>query len=551
MPRNPLPIARGALQSLLVLGLPASPAQEPDPAVPDGMVLVVGVVRNHFDGAPLPGVHITMRDPTAGCDSPATQTVSSDAEGRFRFLPFRPGPRFLVTNTPVDPATKSPPFPPTETDILPEGPGRIEMELVLGELGSVAGNVVDEESGAPVRGARAAIRNSDHPPATSGAGGEFRLDGLALRNRSQQVVVDSPGYASFWGSLLLGAESVEGMTIRMRRARQAFGTVRNEKGEPVGRVPDPEGKPVPIVVDLQGRGQIPFVHPDGRLELRENSPGRVDVKAVETDENGRWAIAELDPDFVWSLALRELPYRKDEVPSFSFGPKEYWKRLNLTLVPSRRIEGRVVSDDGEPMERGGALLAAAAAIVNEVFEVPLVELDGAEGGLPVGPRWAGDAGDRIATFPDRISASARMRETHLAKIEAGGRFEFPGVETGPTLFFVRRMGTSPTAFVRNVAAEEGSWEVTLYPVEPVTVKGRVVNDQGRGRPAVQVRAVAAVKGKGEVPWVLARGTTDEGGAFSMRFEYGGPWRVVAGEGTSAVESEMLRGSPEEVVLPVK
>jgi len=538
--------ASAKLLAFVLSALGLGSAQDPpgSPPVPEGKVLVTGIVRNHLDGAPLPGIHLTMRDPTAGCDAPATQTTVSDGEGRFRFLPFEPGPRFIVTSTRPDPVTKKPPFPPTETDLFPEEPGRLEIELVVGELGSVAGTVVDEVSGAPLRGARIGIRGADKPPVTSGIGGEFRVSDLALRNHSQQIQVEAHGYADFWGALLLGEKSVEGMTIRMRRARSIFGTVRNESEEPVGRVPGPDGEPVPIVVDMQGRGRIPFVHPDGALDVRESSPGRVDVRGVETDERGAWRIEGLDPDFLWSLALRGLPYRKDEVATFTFGSREYSKSATLTLAISARVEGRVLDEVGEPIVQGG-VLATAASLVNEVFEEPLILLEKQEGRDVA--RWAPDAADRIASFPERISSSVRMRETHLARIGSEGHFQFPSVERGPTLFFVRRSGYAPKAILRDVGAEEAPWEVRLFEGKGVSVKGRVLDAEGQARAGVPVRALGVSGGEGELGWTLSQTTTVAEGAFFLRFDAAGPWRIVAGDSEATVESEIFEEAAEEEI----
>ncbi|MGH7151777.1 MAG: hypothetical protein ACREIU_13820, partial [Planctomycetota bacterium] len=264
--------------------LPLLQEGPPSPPLPEGMVLIEGECVSHPEGAPVPGVHLTMRDPTQGCKSPETQTTATDASGKFRFAPFPQGPRWIVTRSPTDGQTKRSLYPPTDHDVDPAKPGPFHLRIVLGEFGTVRGRALDSETGSPVRGAQVAIRNEGSPVPVDPATGAFLLPRVVLRNRGQQVVVDAPGYAQTWGVLRMGETSIEGMTLRMRRARTLNGTVR-----------DASRKALPgLYVEVQGVGRIPFLAPDGTPEEREDSPGRVDVRGAATDSLGAYQVTGLD-----------------------------------------------------------------------------------------------------------------------------------------------------------------------------------------------------------------------------------------------------------------
>ncbi|HKB15650.1 MAG TPA: carboxypeptidase-like regulatory domain-containing protein, partial [Planctomycetota bacterium] len=198
---------------LLPLLLPLLQEGPPSPPLPEGMVLIEGECVSHPDGAPVPGVHLTMRDPTQGCKSPETQTTATDADGKFRFAPFPKGRRWIVTRSPTDGQTKRSLYPPTDHDLDPAQPGPLHLRIVLGEFGSVRGRVLDAETGTPVRAAQVSIRTEGSPVPVDPATGTFTLPRVVLRSRGQQVVADAPGYAQTWGVLRMGEKSIEGMSL--------------------------------------------------------------------------------------------------------------------------------------------------------------------------------------------------------------------------------------------------------------------------------------------------------------------------------------------------
>ena len=546
---NPIPM------SLLLLLLPPFLAQDgpPAPPLPPGMVLLEGECVSHPDGAPVPGVHLTMRDPTQGCKSPETQTTATDAEGKFRFAPFPRGKRWIVTRSPTDGQTRRSLYPPTDHDVDPAEPGTVHLRIVLGEFGTVKGRVVDAETGSPVRGATVAIRNEGSPIPVDPATGAFHIPRVILRSRGQQLVADAPGYAATWGVLRMEESSIEGMTLRMRRARTLGGTVR-----------DASRKPLPgLYVEVQGVGRIPFLAPDGRPEEREDSPGRVDVRGDDTDSLGTYRVDGLDPDFTWSVALRTkpqeatpgtsrptstesvgmkpLPFRKEGLSAFSFAAQELVKTVDLVQVEGTPVRGTLLDEKGEPLAGGGILLCAAS-IVNEIVQgEPLILVVPASDGGPAKLRWAEGASDRVRFLEENLQGHVRFREAHIRKVDAEGKFSFEAVEPGPHLVFARRPDYQTQTFLREVGAEPGEWTIRMPRKSEIFLAGRVLGPDGAPIGAAKVKAVGIPEGEGSLGWTAAETTSTAEGTYTLRFSIGGRFRLEAHHGGRVGVSDPLEG----------
>jgi protocatechuate 3,4-dioxygenase beta subunit len=515
------------------------------------MVLLEGECVSSLDHSPVPAVHLTMRDPTQGCKSPETQTTVSDAEGKFRFAPFPAGRRWIVTRSPTDEQTRRSLYPPTDHDVDPVEPGTLHLRIVLGEHGSVRGRVVDAETGSPVRDAQVALRGESALVSVQPTTGEFVLPQVVLRSRSQQIVASASGYASSWGVLRMGETGIDGMTLKMRRARTLAGTVR-----------DAAGKPVPgIWVEIQGTGRTPFLAADGTPEFREDSPGRLDLQGGETDSLGHYQVEGLDPDFTWSVSIKSrptekegmksLPFRKEGLSAFSFGAGELVRTVDIVRVEGTSVRGTVVDERGEALPGGGILLCAAS-VVHEVMQGrPLLAIEPASDGGASKFRWADGASDQIPFLEELLEGHVRFREAHLRPVDREGKFAFDGVEPGLHLVFVRRKDHEKRTFLRQVGPDPVEWRIPLFKREEVVVSGRVLDPDGAPVGGAKVKAVGLAEEEGELGWRLAESTTTAEGTYSLRFQRGGAFRVEATHAARKGASAPVKGSSPSVEIRLR
>jgi RNA polymerase sigma factor (sigma-70 family) len=256
----------------------------------------------------------------------------SDADGRFTFLGLPPGP--VVVGATVRG------FERIELDLADIGSE--ELELRLRPAGKLAGRVIDAATGAPIARFRVKVQADWNAPEAhrlrSGPGMWSR--GLWIEDPEGEWVMEDDLPADRW--VVVEVEAVGFAPARIERAVTAvdpdpaacvIALVRQTVVR--GQVVDVDGAPVAgAVVSLVGRRDGPRATTDGagRFELLGLAAGETTL-AVEAEGFAR---------------LREGPFEVGGTPL----------QLRIQLDRGARVVGRVLGDDGQPLEGEQVLLLA-------------------------------------------------------------------------------------------------------------------------------------------------------------------------------------------------
>ncbi len=470
-------------------------------------------------------------------------------------------------------------------------PGR-PVAFELPPAAALAGVVVDG-AGRPVPGVtvRAEPRGDDswrdmsdhHPAAVSGAGGRFRLSGLAAR-RLYEVVARHEAHAP--ARLLVRAPEPGGKAPPLRLVLSPGRSV-------VGRVIDPEGAPVAGAAVTVHRSRRSL---DGDGRVTEGGGG-----SAASDAAGRFRLPHLAAGDYELLVARQ---GFAEPPRLEFAVPEGVGEVDLGDLALERgvaLEGRVVASKGAPIE--GASVQVQPRMGDFGFESSWrsdqeAQTD-ADGRFRIADLRRGARVELAVSHPDYGSAEVAEVEVPPAEpllielrplgglevrvVDADGtplpgasvgsysehRVSLGGSQSGGTASFARygetdgegrllvRFGAGPVNLLvgkpgyeeRRLPAVEvpggrtAQLEVVLRPAASATLVGRVADDRGRPLPGFQVQAERVVADGGD-GWPGAMSwrepaTTDAEGSYRVDGLAAGEYAVRAqGPGQRSAEGRV-------------
>lgn len=317
--------------------------------------------------------------------------------------------------------------------------------LVLEPAVAIAGRVIKPD-GEPLAGAKVAAREPrgrNRAETAAGPDGSFRLEGFAA-GASIEIGAEHPDAQA--GSLVVPAGESPEVLLVLQPASRVAGRVRSD-GEPAAGV---------VVLLRSGGVTRGSTRTDegGRFELRGVAPGLLDLETVSRGLFGE--------------ALR-----------FELAAGESIEDLELELSPGAIVEGRVLSEDGTPLDK------------------VVVEVIGIEGDLR--SRLAG-----LRAFTDEE-----------------GAYRLEGLAPGKAALRARRIDLPAAEQRLEVVA--GSQELDWRLSAGLRASGSIVDDQGQ--PVAGARISAFDEG-GRV--VVDSSRSDAEGRFLLEGLTAGPLRV-AGE----------------------
>ncbi len=310
---------------------------------------ITGVVRDPF-GAPIAGVEVTVRRESAPDAPPASESVTTDADGRFAVAPASAGARHAITFRERAHVAR----------VVHDVAAGAALSVVLRDGFTVRGRVVDEATVAPIAGAHLDF---------SGAGGIVSSDAdgrfeTGVDPNEASGTASKPGYLP-WRSAPLRAGANTELAVRLKRWRgnsTVYLAVTDAvSGGPLDGVSVREGP----VTALGG--------------------GVVGVEIVEHSEQGSMLSAPQlvigAPDHADTpIELDETDGRSPDAPRM------------VALERSVTIQGRVVDAEGRAV--GGAVVKATpdwnrvrwfvnTRLVATTNEDGSFSIDGVPGRLPV------------------------------------------------------------------------------------------------------------------------------------------------------------------------
>jgi len=299
-----------------------APVEAPDPSPRPAFT---GRVVSSHDGRGIADAEVTFLAPEGAT------SVRSEADGRFRFVPSRPGPHQLAAVLAEGFVPFGPDWGQSPIRLLAPPPlGTPELVVWLDPEARLRGRVEAAEGGAPIAGALVTVRAS---------GGQSRLLGP-----DRQWTTDAAG--EFSGTAppeaLLEAHAT-GFTPGVERLRSGTRTQTvtfRLKRAPAdaaadlplaGRVVEPSGAPVPEAVVMLGASR-----------QRGKGPGALLPAPVTSDAQGRFRFEAVPSQVGWAQAAAgELLSDRVNVGA---GDTE----VVLTVRPGGVIAGRVLYGDGRP-----------------------------------------------------------------------------------------------------------------------------------------------------------------------------------------------------------
>jgi len=244
-----------------------------------------------------------------------------------------------------------------------------------------------------------------------------------------------------------------------------------------------------------------------------------------TDEEGRYRLANVQPGRYHLTAVSPgyifaepgaSEWQPGKVVNVSAG--EELKGLDFTLVRGGVVTGRVTDSDGKPVvEEGVTLLPADARERKEKRARPFTSQTDDRG---VYRAW-GVAPGRYVVY------SGRAREDMFR----GGAFDAGAFY--PQTFYPSVTEESQARVVEVAAGgEEGDVDITLAKMTKThTARGRVVDEEGRAVPGVQIAVGSMAAGASRFSGsMFTAGKTDERGEFTVRGLMPGDWGVWASAG---------------------
>ncbi|WP_165251751.1 carboxypeptidase regulatory-like domain-containing protein [Paludisphaera soli] len=309
---------------------------------------VEGRVTDKASGAPLAGILVEMIPMRR--HGGQVFTTRTDADGRYRVSGHSTDGTYFITA-----------FPPADSGYLslsdrregwPAGASTMTVDLPLDAGRLVSGRVVDLEGKRPVAGAAVMYQPEPRNPNNT--------RDYDLRN---SVVADADGRFRITALKGRGFLAVEGNSdVYARRSRKSAS--RDEAIHPHGLVeidvPE-QGEPAPAEIVLR-RGkplEARLLGPDGLPVDRVTAMyDGIDAALVDVWNQGRpftggtFRIAAADPERIYRVLFLNVERRLGAVAELKADPSG--KPLEVRLLPTATIKGKVATADGHVMEGAGA-----------------------------------------------------------------------------------------------------------------------------------------------------------------------------------------------------
>lgn len=469
----------------------------------------------------------------------------SDAQGRYRLTGVEPGEQVVTVDHP-DFRRRA--------ERIEVRPGANTFDVFLDPGLGVSGRVIGED-GAPLAGARLALRGEgpSSGEARSGADGRFEIGGLV--DGTYQLAAQKEGFAPsvLPGGVEVRGAPVAGLEVVLGRGLSITGELLGVELDDLAQVEVSASSPAGLALDGD-------VRPTGRYRLDGLSPGEWVVAAVVTS-TGRRAVVGVE-----------------------LGPGENGRIVDLDLGAGRTFSGRVLVD-GQPAAgarlrlHGGVPWAGGTATTGHdgSFRVEGVEpgdyeleITQASAGLRHREPQAltGDehrtieittahlagrvaekaSGEPLAGVSLRLEAAEGPVDglpPRAGTSDADGRFSYRRLTAGAYRLVAEKAGYAPARAVVEVRSGEATeTELVLKPAAGLVL--RVSRPAGEMTPSVDV-ALFDAAGQAAVAGTYP---VEPGGLVRLGSAPAGSWRLVVSAGGSALAVLPIQVSadPVDVVL---
>jgi protocatechuate 3,4-dioxygenase beta subunit len=329
--------------------------------------------------------------------------------------------------------------------VLGAGAAGEPLAITLAPTATLAGRVVEAESGRPLAGVRLVARGEGASfVARSGADGRYAFRGLAPRR--YRLAAEDERFVPWTRGVSVSAGQAETQDVPLARAATLAGRVVNEDGQPI------EGARVTLA-----RG--------GENVLRAFVRSLEEEQVVRTGRDGSFRATRLAPGESQRLDVRHDDYEERAVAGVSLAPGATRSGLTVVMRRGLSLRGVVKDEQGRPLAGTEVTLGSSRSI------------RAGRGGVQmqlVGP------------------GSQARRETG-----ADGRFEFRGLKAGDYTVTARRSGFT-RASVEPVHLKEAAptepLELVLRPGS--TISGVLRDKAGNGASGWFVSARPAGQGGG-------------------------------------------------------
>ena len=310
-------------------GAPASAASPSEPAAeapPPAVTLppFSGRVLSSADGRAIAGAEVTFFAPEGA------SSVRTGPDGRFRFVPSRPGPHQLAAVlaegfVPFGPEWGQSPI----RLVAPAPRGTPELVVSLDPEVLLRGRVEAAEGGAPIPGAQVTLRVPGTLPGLTSPERKWTTDGRGEFSGSAPpdsvLVARASGYEAAAEALRGGRTQT--VTLRLKRAAEDAAPDRALSG----RVVEPSGAPVPEAVVMLGVARGKW-----------RSGAQLLPAPVTTDAEGRFRFDAVPAQVGWAQASA------GELLSDRVTAEPGDTEVVLTVRPGGVLAGRVLHADGRP-----------------------------------------------------------------------------------------------------------------------------------------------------------------------------------------------------------
>ena len=346
LPRRPLRlVARGAGHAPATASLPGAAIAAPTLRLAAGALLAGQVLRP--DGRPASGAAVTL----VGSALWPAETLSADADGRFRRVDLPPGIYMLRARLEGDATSRS------GLRITPDRPADLSLRLAPGAR---VGGTVRDERGEAVPGAELTLAEGGLSPlprrAQADDAGAFSLAGLLPGRHTMEV--RAPGHVPTRMPLTLDAGATERLTVELVRGATVAGRVLDAQGRPLegARVrfagAEPRLAAPPVPGSLGVTAVVPPLPLFGVVES-ESWSGLLGAwhggESTTSEADGRFELSGLTAGA--GEVVAEAP---GLAPALSAGLRlragETRDGLELQLSEGARLEGRVLDARGFPAE---------------------------------------------------------------------------------------------------------------------------------------------------------------------------------------------------------
>jgi protocatechuate 3,4-dioxygenase beta subunit len=370
-----------------------------------------------LDGLPAAGVEVRI----VGSGLYPALTGTTDAAGRFVLGGIPPGVYEVHARLVTDAGELAAP---PRRGLTIEPGARAVLSFALSGGAVLSGVVVDEESGAPIAGARVRVGTETLAAlprvVTTGADGSFRLAGL--EDRVHRLTIEDDVHAPE-----IGLEAAPGSALRVTLARAASlgGVVLDEAHRPIA------GAAIEVLGSMGGRRGLPItIGASASIAASAGVPGRLEVTdfvppiplvpgesvavtpghggrgaRIVTASDGSFHIEHVPPGVVQVVA-RAPGFGGAASEALRLHPGESREGLEVVLAAAGVLRGSVVDEDDAPV--AGLLVE----VRSDADPLTRIAVTGEDGGF--------ELGDVVGALRVRASPHDRPPTELRAEVPSGG-----------------------------------------------------------------------------------------------------------------------------------